>query len=694
MDEKKNKLPVIAQLAVKNHLVTKDEAAQALASCAGADNLEEAVGNYFLSQELVSAENMKRLTTAAKAFDFRQKEFRFGTIAIKMGFINKSIMDLALEEQQSEIKHRGSVKPIGEMLVEAGMMTEKQKDHILKIQKRDLKTAVKQADETSQKQAETPEKAPEDENPMLDPLIIEGGIRLEIRKDGMAAFFTKTPQFDSSITVDEIKEALFDRGIVAGLAVDEMLQGFINSGGFKEKSFRAASGTPAVEGRDSRVEYFFNTDYLKAGGMTEDGTIDFKDRGEIPVVEKGTVLAEKIPMQEAREGKNIYGEEIPVEIAQDIPLQYGDGVRESEDRFKLLADVTGVPKYSLSGRVFVHEEYIARGDIDFETGHVQYKGNVRVMGRIKSGFKVTANDIQAMELDGGQIEAEGNVRIAGGINEGDIYARGNVFAKFIHSSTIRCLGNVVVEKEIVDSEVENSGKCYLGRGKIIASRVSSKMGVKVGSIGTEKSGPSMIEVGRDVFLEKELRVNQKKIDDLKDRLEKHKERTRQFNKDSKSVQEKINELAHVQDRSQLEIRDIQSKIDAGMSRDQLHEAEAGIADLQEKIKHAEENLDHLFNEEDDLGNMITAENNKIGELEVALKEFVVERQNLLKISRENPGNPVVAAQGAVMNGTIIRGLHSKKIINEEIRHARIVEKPVDTGGEGDSEIYDIKVENL
>jgi len=37
---------------------------------------------------------------------------------------------------------------------------------------------------------------------------------------------------------------------------------------------------------------------------------DFKKRGEIPFVEAGTVLAEKIPMIEARKGHNIYGHEI------------------------------------------------------------------------------------------------------------------------------------------------------------------------------------------------------------------------------------------------------------------------------------------------------------------------------------------------------------------------------------------------
>ena len=45
-----------------------------------------------------------------------------------------------------------------------------------------------------------------------------------------------------------------------------------------------------IQGKNARVEFFFNTDYLKAGDLSIDGGIDFKDRGEIPHVEEGTVL--------------------------------------------------------------------------------------------------------------------------------------------------------------------------------------------------------------------------------------------------------------------------------------------------------------------------------------------------------------------------------------------------------------------
>ena len=134
---KKIKCPLIGLLAVKNQLITKEELETGLAQCATSTDLEGALKDYLLDKELVSGKNIERLSRAAKTLEIRQKEYKFGAIAMGKGFINKSVLDLALEEQEDAI--RGKRKPtlIGDMLVAAGLMTTKQRDYILKLQKRE-----------------------------------------------------------------------------------------------------------------------------------------------------------------------------------------------------------------------------------------------------------------------------------------------------------------------------------------------------------------------------------------------------------------------------------------------------------------------------------------------------------------------------------------------------------------------------
>lgn len=730
------KVPLIGLLAVKNMLITKEELQKAMTACSAAPNVQTALKDFFLKNELISTQNMDRLVRAAKALDLRQKEYRFGAIAIRKGFINQSVLDLALEEQEKLMHVNKKLTLVGDLLVDAGMLTEQQRDYILKMQKRFRQEPAKvktepepvkkkevqppsdqpagpapqdeKSEENKEEEHDSPtgekaelesESSDEDEaSQLLEPEIIDGGVKLEVSRDFMAAFLSKTDYFDENMTADKLKEALLEKEIVNGIVADDMIEGFVRSSGFKTKAFRVAKGIYPVQGKDAKVEFFFNTDYLKAGGVTDDGAIDFKERGEIPHVEEGTVLAEKTPVVEARTGRNIYGEEIETVPGKDVVLKIGKGAKLSEDGFKVIAAVKGFPKYALSGHVYVHQEYVTEGDVDFETGHIRYDGNVNIKGRIKSGFKVSGNDIAAIELDGGIVTAEGDITIAGGINEGTIYAKGNVYARFIHKSQIICMGNVVVEKEIVDSQVECSGTCAVQNGKLISSKVSAKMGVQARNIGTEMAAPNIIKVGHDAFTEKELERNKSRVDKIKERiagLEKEKE---ELAEENAQLQKQITELAHVQDRSQLEEKELNSKIAAteqsAENLEEINELRKRIEQLNENAQKAEAGLDQCFDKSDRIDEASGRKDKEIDNLKVRLDDLLEERNNLLKWSKGNPGKPVVIAEGVILPETVIKGRHSEKRIVEQIRYARISEVLV-TSEEGQSlNIYEIQVGNI
>ncbi len=714
-EEVKIKIPIIGLLAVKNLFITKEELQKALSHCSGTANPDLALKEYFLSKEMISAQNMERILRAARAIEMRQQELKFGAVAVRKGFISQGVLNLVLEEREDDIKNRRKLRRLGDMLVEAGMMTEKQRDYILKLQERVIEEVKKTSGEKVA--AAAPETGPpepkhaaagipeklkgemeedgQDIGTLLEPEIISGGIKLEISKDLMAAFLSKIDYFDDTITIDGVKEALSEKGILSGLAEDKMIEGFIKSSGFKTKAFRVARGVSSIQGKDARIEFFFNTDYLKVGGLTENGIIDFKERGDIPFVEAGTVLAEKIPMIEARRGQTIYGDEMETIPGKDIPFKYGKGVKPSEDGYKLIAAVSGFPKYALSGHVFVHQEYTTEGDVDYGTGHIQYDGNVNIIGRIKSGFKVTGNNIQAIGVDGGTITAEGNINVVDGISKSKIYARGNVRAKYIHQSEIICMGDVLVEKEIVDADIECSGSCIVQNGKLISSRISAKMGVKAKHIGTEVAEPSMIKIGQDVFTVKELEKNKEKIENLKKQTELHKEKKDKLKEENLILQKQITEFAHIQDRSQLEQKELNSKISTlGKDIEGVDELQKRIVQLQLNAKKAEQSLDECFGKSDKIEAMVESEDREIQAIEKRRADLIDERNNLIKWSKENPGKPVVICEGMIMPETIIKGKHTEKRVTEMIRHSRITEV-LCVSDQGQSlNIYEMKVGNI
>ncbi|MCK5101050.1 MAG: DUF342 domain-containing protein, partial [Desulfobacteraceae bacterium] len=470
------KIPLLGKLAIKNSLVTEQEFDEAMIACSKADDPEEGLKEYFLSNDLITPQNLKRLVTATKAVELRQRDIKFGTIAVNKGLISQSVLDLVLEEQNQSFKTKKNPRLIGDMLVEAGIITIAHRNLILKTQNRLIKeikhdyqnTNIKNSDisksDSTDKTTATLKRGSSEFNTIE---IIEYGIKLEITHNKLTALISKTETFDDSINSDDIRNLLIKKGIAFGMVNNDLFLGFLKSRGFKKKGFIAAKGVEPVKGKNAKIEYFFDTDYLKAGGVSASGKIDFKDRGVIPQVEKGTVLAEKTPCKESFNGKTIFNKELVIDKAQEIKLKYGQGAKLSEDGLKILATVNGSPKLTWAGLVIVNKEYVTTGDVNYQTGHVKYDGNIKIKGCIKDGFEVKGNDIAAKEIEGGIIHAEGNLNITNGINEAKIYAKGNVYTKFVRNSTITCMGNIYITKEIVDSEIETSGACITKDGKII-----------------------------------------------------------------------------------------------------------------------------------------------------------------------------------------------------------------------------------
>ncbi len=704
---KKSDIPLIGMLALKNRLITQEELLTGMAHCRGVKDIDNALEAYFLAEALISEKNIHRLAVAAKAIAIRQKELTFGAIALAKGYINKSVLELALEDQKVDLKQGRKPRLIGDMMVDAGLLTVKQRDAILKMQKR----GRKQAAEAGQIQPDMPltevgagngqDKnilcaGPSESNGvtrpvMLPEVVISGGITLRIAEDFMSAFLIKGPEFDANVSVSDIKADLYDKGIVTGVVDEGMIQGFIGASGFKTKPFRVAKGIRPHGGEDAKVAYFFSTDYLKAGGMDENGTIDFRQRGEIPLVEKGTVLAEKTPRVKPSSGVNIYGEKILMPPVIDKALRFGKGAVLSEDSCKILAAVRGYPKFSLAGVIFVHEEYVTGSDVDFQTGHVEFDGKVNVTGCIKSGFKVRGSDITAVEIDGGIVEADGDLRVAGGINEGKIYARGNVYAKFILSTEILCMGDVYVEKEIVDCTIHAGGACSIFQGKLIASKVSAKMGLMARDIGTEMGGPTIITVGQDGFLEKELALNSKNAAAVKEELLTMEDKKSKATFQKNELNEKIPGLAHIQDRSQLAQAEIREQLNAPMSASVKEELTHKLSELERTAAEAEEDINRCFDKIDTFDTLIQTIDQNMERLNETLETLDQERSNLIQWSREHPGQPRVMVEGILRSGNKIIGQHSELTVDTTISHVRIVETLSGTTDEQGGPVYQMKI---
>jgi len=512
---------MLEKIALQKKLITRDDYIKAVALCKSAENYEEALKDYFISNNLINAKKVEQLLRMATTVKIIKKDLRFGDVAIKLGLIDQKILQAALQEQKISAVKNSQPKLIGKILFESGKLTKKQIMLVIKEQKKIRSKSKFEKKDIPAKQVKTKSAPAQIQKPdeikktgtklkkdFKTSEEIIGGMVLEIDSNSMSAYLLKTNDFNNAITADNIYAVLNKKMINFGLVNEQMMNQFIKSRGFKKKPFKVASGVDKVQGQDARIDYFFDTDYLKAGDMDKEGNIDFKERGRIPKVEANILLAEKTLLKESRNGRDIFGDELFARPVIDVALKTEKGAYLSDDETKLYSSVSGFPKLSLSGTVNVQDVFLINGDVGFETGHVNYDGNIEVKGCLKSGFRIKGHNVTIAQIDGGKITANGSVMITNGMNNATIYSLGHVSAKFVHNSSISCLGNLNVIKEIVDSNVEISGACLINKGEIISSQIASSNGLQVKNIGTSRTNPNKIIVGQDNFLVTELKQNQ------------------------------------------------------------------------------------------------------------------------------------------------------------------------------------------
>ena len=587
---------------------------------------------FMIAKGYINAADAPALKKTCLSFARAQEDTRFGSLCIQFEFLTQSNLNLALEEQKN-LSTDGRTVFLGDLLVEAGMISQRQQKLILKKQKMDLDFKETLTDFA----ANTRE-------------IKEDDVTIYIPEDGLTAWMVKTKNCDPDLLLTDLKEIIERTGIIYGMADDIALASFLASPQDPDDRFELAKGLPPVPGKDARVFYLFDKDYLSPGKVENDGSIDYRNRGEIPFVRTDAVLAEKIPSTSGRDGVNVFGDVVEAPLPLDMDIICGKGVTLSEDRLKAVAVLDGYPKLSQEGTLSVSDAHVIRGDVDFTTGHVKFDKNVFITGAIKAGFRVEANDVVARAVDGGIIHARGDVSIANGITDGTIKAKGRVSAGFIHRSIISCLGNMEIDKEVVESDILLEGTFEMSRGKMYASSVAARGGAKIYQIGSVKAVASTITVGVSPYIASELRFINRKIEKSQTDFEtKTSEKdTLQTNlKDIEATIEQIRTAAVTGGNAAFP--DLSGPDDHQAALKALgHErqrVQAKIIKLGLDIRAAKEEIAHWVNE-----------------------KFEIKRQN-----KTNPPRPILDVRGPILTGTRVKGIHSSTVISRDLARVRLIE---------------------
>jgi uncharacterized protein (DUF342 family) len=663
---------VMGKLAVKYKFVDEEQIQEALSiqKEEQLDGNKALLGTILVAQGMMSQNQLDFLISIQKVIETRKMDRKFGMIAVKNDFTTQEDIDHALMEQKKNYEKTKTVKMIGDILVESNVMTRDQCNAILKKQQR--------FEEIDTMEPEAPE-MPDTPRASTNDAYFD----LTVSEDKLNAFFSINKERADSFTLQDIKDYLEEKGIKYGIVDDEKISDYLENKEGLDTPLKVAEGKFPDTGTDAAIKYYFDTDPLRIGTVKNGGTIDFKDRGDIPQVKKGDLLAEKIPAVEGAAGHDVYGRYLTVSKPKDTTLRKGKGTSISEDKLKIYAETDGVPEISAVGKVYVSPRLEISGGVGLKTGHVDFDGKIDVIGAIQSGYRVRGNSLKANEILKAEIEMDGDISVHGGIIGAKIKGGGSISAMYVHESNIEVLGDVLVEKEIIDSKINTSGTCIAKNGPILSSKVSAKKGIQAVQIGSEISKPCSLSIGYDEKVKEDIDAIKEIIPLKKQEQTEFHRRIKEIENEPGIIEKVIADMAQVQDRAVVKRRKLSEeieKIKETGDKAQFEGAEVKLSELDLEIENREKKLDSLFKKQDQITTEIDDLKQKIEDSKTEIQDLREKISEIVEWSTSEKGIPEVKVSDVIFADTTIRGIYSSLKLNQNQKSVLIKEDiPKDAG---------------
>jgi uncharacterized protein (DUF342 family) len=360
-----------------------------------------------------------------------------------------------------------------------------------------------------------------------------------VAPDRMAAYFVHLPSLgvECSPGVEEIERLLQLAGVRCGVdhRAIALLCEKIKQGVPTDLAVCLAAGTGPQDGAGGHFEFAVDIE-RRPGVFREDGSVDFKQLSLVLLLEEGALIGTYFTPQKGVPGADVEGREIAASDGEDIAMEVGKNVcrvQEAGEPDRYVAAIEGElcwvdrrQRIPPALHLEVHRTLTVDGDVDYSTGHIDYPGNVRVVGSIRPGFAVKAEGNVAVAGsvdDGARIGAGGNVAVGHGIagSRTQINCGGSVFAKFVSAARVRAQGDLLVAEYLhramatVDGDLMVLGRGGSPRSGTVVGGIAMAGGlIRAHSVGSAAGGPTSLVAGVDAGL-------LKKVGELEDLIERY-----------------------------------------------------------------------------------------------------------------------------------------------------------------------------
>ena len=269
----------------------------------------------------------------------------------------------------------------------------------------------------------------------------------------------------------------------------------------------------AIDGENGRFEWSQKCNPEKIEVLHEEPepshSANFYQRSRLIIINKGDQIGVLHPPTAGKPGQDVFGQPITPQPGTDFKVEPGKNVQLIPDGRTFVAQCDGEPKLE-NGTLNIDPTLTVRSDVDFATGNVAFSGDVNIKGDIKDLFEVRTGGNLLVEgmVEAAQIECAGSLNVKRGISgkeKGSIRVHKDLSAKYLSNVTVWVQGDTIIDSEIVNTDLNCSGKILLQRGAIHGGRVCAAGNIETPVIGSPAGVRTIVRAAVDPFLERRIK---------------------------------------------------------------------------------------------------------------------------------------------------------------------------------------------
>ncbi|AGX43199.1 DUF342 domain-containing protein [Clostridium saccharobutylicum] len=268
--------------------------------------------------------------------------------------------------------------------------------------------------------------------------------------------------YPNKYTISEAKEILKKNNIIEGIIYRNLIEACSS---LKCENMLIATGIPAVDDKPTEIKILFDLEEKKVLNELSEDKIDYKNLYSIANIEAGQLLAEIIPSEIGKDGKNICGEILKRKSIKDKPIKIGEGCKIDND--KIIATKTGRPCCK-KGIVSVNSVY-SIDNVDLKSGNIRFSGNVDISECISEGMEVKAgNAVNVVKnIDSAKVVASGEINVKGNVINSTLFTGQIDMEKKLYLDNLKEYNSILEQIIHTVNEVLESNNNFKKIGEIV-----------------------------------------------------------------------------------------------------------------------------------------------------------------------------------------------------------------------------------